>query len=69
VGSTEEHTVSVGLRLDVELAGSYRHRVYRSLTEHWVEDDDLVPAEKPREGITLQIERRGFYLLSLQQSV
>jgi hypothetical protein len=34
-----------------------------------VEDDHLVPAEKLREGVTVQIERRGFYLLSLQQSV
>jgi hypothetical protein len=68
-GSTEVHTVTVALRLDVELAGSYRRRVFDSLVEHWVEDDHLVPAEKLREGITVQIERRGFYLLSLQQSV
>jgi hypothetical protein len=69
VGSTEEHTVSVGLRLDVALSGSYRRRVFDSLVGRWVEDDDLVPAEKLREGITLHIERRGFCLLSLQQSV
>jgi Bacterial alpha-L-rhamnosidase 6 hairpin glycosidase domain len=69
VGSTEEHTVTVALRLDVELAGSYRRRVFDSLVGHWVEDDHLVPAEKLREGLTLQIERRGFYLLSLQRSV
>jgi hypothetical protein len=69
VGSTEEHTVTVALRLDVELAGSYRRRVFDGLVGHWVEDDHLVPAEKLREGVTVQIERRGCYLLSLQQSV
>jgi hypothetical protein len=36
---------------------------------HGEEQEDLVPAEKLLQGITIQIERKGFWALDLKQEV
>jgi hypothetical protein len=69
VGNTEERTITTALRVDAELSGSFRLRLFDSLTNGWEEQEDLVPAEKLLQGITIQIERKGFWVLDLKQEV
>jgi hypothetical protein len=66
VGSTDEHTLVTALRVEIDLEGSYRLRIYDSLVARWV-DRGAVPAEQLRRGIVLQIERKGFWLLEVAQ--
>jgi hypothetical protein len=69
VGNTEDRTITTALRVEAEIAGSFRLRLFDSLTNGWVDQEDLVPAEKLLQGITLQIERKGFWVLDLKQEV
>ncbi len=69
VGNTEERTITTALRLDHDLAGSYRQHVFDSLLNRWVTVEELLPAEELRRGITLQIERKGFCVLDLKQEI
>lgn len=66
VGNTGQLGLTTALYTEVEVSGSYRMCVYDSLLGHW-EDQGLIPAEKLREGIAMQIERQGFWLLDLRQ--
>ncbi len=68
VGNTDDRTTTTALRVDIELAGSYRMRIFNSLLDYWGEYG-LVPAEKLRTGIALQIERKGFWALDVTQEV
>ena len=69
VGNAEERTITTALRVDVDISGSYRRRVFDSLLNRWVMDDDLLPAEQLRRGITLQLEHKGFCVLDLKQEI
>lgn len=69
LGSTSDDTVTTSARLTCELAGSYRLRQYDSQMGEWHEEDALVSAERLARGIPMQIERKGFRVLELQQAV
>jgi len=70
VGNTNERVITTALRLDDDaLSGAYRCRIYNSLRKEWVEDGDLMPAERLRRGVAVQIERKGFCLFDLKQEV
>jgi hypothetical protein len=69
VGNTAERTITIAVRVAGELAGSYRCRAYDSLVNEWVTWEDLVPAATLRRGLTVQVERKGFWLLDLAQEV
>jgi hypothetical protein len=69
VGNTEDRTTTAALWLDADITGAYRWRVFNSLIGRWQETDDLLSAERLRTGITLQLERNGFWVLDLKQAV
>jgi mannosylglycerate hydrolase MGH1-like protein len=69
VGNTQARTRTAAVRVDAALSGSYRNRYFNSLLGTWHEDEQLVTAERLRDGISLQIERRGFWVLDLKQVV
>ncbi len=70
VGNTAGHTVTAALRVDdAALSGAYRQRLFNSLRGEWVEEGELLPAERLRRGITVTIEGNGFCLLDLKQEV
>jgi hypothetical protein len=69
VGNTAQRTLTTALRVEEELAGAYRCRLYDSLVNEWVTWEELVPAETLRRGLAVQIERRGFWVLDLRQEV
>jgi hypothetical protein len=66
VGNTDEHTLVTALRVERDLEGSYRLRMYDSLAARWV-DRGIAPAEQLRRGIVLHIERKGFWLIEVTQ--
>jgi len=67
-GNTEERTITTAVRVDDELSGSYRLRVFDSLFGQWV-DRGLVPAATLTRGLSMTIERKGFWLLDLRQEI
>ncbi len=67
-GNTDDHTITTTLRLDEDLDGPYRLRVYDSMARRWG-DDELVDASRLRRGVTVQIERQGFHLIELARHV
>jgi hypothetical protein len=69
VGNTEDRTTTAALWLEADITGAYRWRVFNSLIGRWHETDDLLSAERLRTGITLQLERSGFWVLDLKQAV
>jgi hypothetical protein len=69
VGNTEERTITTALRVTRDLPGSYRCRIYDSLVGRWITRDDLLTGERLRQGITVQVERKGFCLYDLQQEL
>ncbi|MDQ6857562.1 MAG: GH116 family glycosyl hydrolase [Chloroflexota bacterium] len=69
VGNTEERTVTTGLSVAGELSGAYRWRVFDSLIGRWQESEELISADRLHNGIALQLERRGFWVLDLKQAV
>ncbi len=70
VGNTDAHTIATAVRVEATtLAGAYRCRTFNSLRGQWVEEPDLISAERLRRGITVQIERKGFCLYDLKQEV
>jgi hypothetical protein len=69
VGNTAERTITTALRVEEELSGSYRCHIYDSLASQWVTGENLVPAEALHRGLTVQLERKGFWVLDLRQEV
>lgn len=68
VGNTQPSTKMAGLRVDARLSGSYRVRSFNSLIGTWEDEEDLLPADRLRRGLSLQLERRGFWVLDLKQA-
>jgi hypothetical protein len=70
VGNTNEHVITTALRVnDDTLSGAYRCRTYNSLRGEWIEEGELLPAERLRLGVAMQIEHKGFCLFDLKQEV
>jgi hypothetical protein len=69
VGNTAERTLTTALRVEEELSGAYRCRLYDSLANQWVTWEELVPAETLHRGLAVQLERKGFWVLDLRQEV
>ena len=65
-GNTVERTITTALRVETALEGSYRMRSFHSLRGAWV-DDGLVTADRLRTGIAVELERKGFAVLELEQ--
>lgn len=68
-GNTADHTVTSAMRVARPLAGAYHLRSYDSLLGQWIDHPDLLPAERISRGLTVNIERGGFWLLELRQEV
>ncbi len=66
VGNTVERTVATSLRIDDDLQGSYRMRTFNSLRGAWI-DGGAVSADQLANGIALELERRGFWVIELEQ--
>jgi hypothetical protein len=69
VGNTAERTLTTALRVEEELSGAYRCRLYDSLANQWVTWEELVPAETLHRGLAVQLESKGFWVLDLRQEV
>lgn len=67
VGNTQPRTKMAALRVDGELRGSYRGRFFDSLIGRWQDSDESISAERLHQGLSLQLERRGFWVLDLKQ--
>ena len=65
-GNTVERTITTALRVESALEGSYRMRSFHSLRGAWV-DDGLVSADRLRSGVAVELERKGFAVLELEQ--
>jgi len=66
VGNTLDRTIVTTLRVDVEVSGSYKLRVFDSLLNYWT-DRGLFPAEYLRQGMVIQLERKGFFVVEATQ--
>ncbi len=66
VGNAMERTTTTAVRTDLELAGTYRMRSFNSLRGAW-DDSRSVSAADIKQGLALDIERKGFCVLELQQ--
>jgi len=65
-GNTLDRTIVTTLMVEIEIRGAYKLRMYDSLLGHW-NDQRLVPAEQLRQGIVLQLERKGFWVVEVTQ--
>ena len=65
VGNTSSHTITSAVHVDDDLHSSYGARVYNSLIGAWL-DHERLQAGDLRQGVAVQIERKGFWLLDLR---
>jgi hypothetical protein len=65
-GNTDNRTVVTSLRVTAEVSGAYRLHVFDSLLGHW-KDRGVAQAALLRQGIVLQLERKGFWLIEAIQ--
>ena len=65
-GSTRQRAMAAALRYRAKLAGSYRLRYFDSLLGRW-QDGGRVSAEQIMTGLGMRLERKGFWLVELQQ--
>lgn len=66
VGNTTDRTIMTSLRLEKIDPGAYAVRTFNSLRSAWMESR-MVDAGEMREGIALQLDRKGFCVLELRQ--
>lgn len=66
VGNTVERTVSTAVRVREGVQGSYRMRCFDSMRGAWIDRESL-SADQLRVGVPIQLERKGFWLIELQQ--
>jgi hypothetical protein len=69
VGNTAQRTANTSVTVADGLDGAYRLRTYNSMLGEWVESQDLVPADALTRGLSVELERRGFAVLELQQEI
>lgn len=67
-GNTAERTMTTFIGVDEPLAGTYQLRAYNSLLSQWIEWDHPLSAEEIRTGITIELERSGFWILDIRQA-
>jgi hypothetical protein len=65
-GNTVERTIATALRVTEGVSGSYALRTFNSLRGAWT-DEDPISADALREGVPVQLERKGFWLAELRQ--
>lgn len=65
VGNTAERTITTALRLDMDLEGEYRARIFNSLRGQWI--DARVRASDLKRGIPLHLDHKGFCLMDLSK--
>ncbi|MDQ2663291.1 MAG: hypothetical protein M3Y18_04560 [Candidatus Eremiobacteraeota bacterium] len=67
IGNTSDRTITTSVRVMRDIHGIYKGRTYNSLRNAWVEKD--FEADHLRSGIPIHLDRRGFCLLELRQTV
>jgi hypothetical protein len=66
IGNASERTITTALRIEAEVRGTFRVRSFNSLRGAWVEGRRL-SAEELRRGVPCQLERKGFWIVELEQ--
>ncbi|HLJ68515.1 MAG TPA: hypothetical protein VKX16_14265 [Chloroflexota bacterium] len=66
-GNTAQRTANTSLRVQGNLEGSYRMRIYNSLLGQWIDGDTPLSGSELNRGVPVVIERRGFCILELTQ--
>ena len=66
LGNTLERTIATALRITDGVSGSYALRTYNSLRGAWIEEG-RISADALRQGVPVQLERKGFWLAELRQ--
>ena len=66
-GNTVERTVTTFIGVDAPLSGTYHLRAYNSLLSEWIDWDHLLSAHEVMTGITIELERTGFWILDVRQ--
>lgn len=66
VGNTVERSISTAVRIREGVQGAYRMRSFDSMRGSWV-DGNTISADQLRVGLPIQLERKGFWLIELQQ--
>lgn len=66
VGNTTEHTITTAANVDLPLRGSYAVKSFNSLRGAWVENGSIDGAAL-RQGLPMQLDRKGFCVLELRQ--
>jgi len=66
VGNTTDRTVATSVRLSAPLKGSYSSREFNSVRGEWLEAPSFDIASLAN-GMAVQIDGKGFYLLELRQ--
>lgn len=67
VGNTSDRTITTSVRIMRDIKGVYRGRAYNSLRNAWV--DVEYEAKRLRDGIPIHLDRKGFCLLELRQTI
>jgi hypothetical protein len=65
-GNTVPRTITTALRITEGAHGTYRMRTFNSMRGAWT-DAGTVTAERLTVGIPIELERKGFVLIELQQ--
>lgn len=67
VGNTGDRTSTTLVKITAQMSGSYHLRTYNSMLGEWIDTDERVPVDRLRRGLSVDLERRGFAVLELQQ--
>jgi hypothetical protein len=67
VGNTADRTTTTLVRLTMKTSGSYHLTTYNSMLGEWIDTDERIPAEHLQRGLSVDLERRGFAVLQLEQ--
>ncbi len=66
VGNTSERTIATAVRITDGVQGTYRMKSFNSMRGAWIETG-AISAEQLTVGVPIELERKGFMLIELQQ--
>lgn len=67
VGNTTTRTITTSVAIRRDIRGVYKGRTYNSLRNAWVESE--FEASQLRRGVPIHLDRKGFCLLELRQTI
>lgn len=67
VGNTDDRSATTLVTITADISGTYKVRSYNSMLGEWLDADDRVSVDGLRRGLSVDLERRGFAVLELQQ--